>query len=69
MSDDLKSCIPIHGLSVESKWKKWCKMNCGIPPQLHPACIGNGPHVKCKCSQTSSGRKNGSKNLNHVVQS
>ena len=42
-------------------------MNCGVPPQLHPACIGNGPHVKCKCSQTSSGRKNGSKNLNHVV--
>ena len=44
-------------------------MSCGIPPQLHPACIGNGPHVKCKCSQTSSGKKNGSENLNHVVQS
>ena len=58
------SCVPIRKHLHIPKWIAWCQSNCGKPPGLHPACRGNGVHVKCKCSDGSSAVEGSDDDLN-----
>ena len=52
-ASDQIGCVPIQQLSNQPSWISWCNTNCGNPPGSHPACNGQGAHVKCKCGRTS----------------
>ena len=47
------TCVPIPELSSRPSWISWCQTNCKTAAGTHPACDGDGVHVKCKCGEDS----------------